>query len=345
VGIAVMVGALAAILAGCGSSAGTLTPTQSPSMLNSNGPIATKEAGLFWVILGLATFIFVVVTGVLLYSIIRFRARADSPAPRQIAGNSTLEIAWTVVPSLVLFGILFATIFTLLNLGQPSGPALTVNVIGHQWWWEFQYPAQNGINSPIVTADELHIPANTVVHFNLASDNVIHSFWVPQLGGKTDVIPGHNNTMWLEAYAPGGPFRGMCAEFCGTQHAHMDFYVMVDSASDFQNWVTQEEQGAATPPPSSQEAAGEQVFAHAACVGCHVISGVNTLATAIGPNLTHFGSRMIIAGGVLDNNRQNLKTWINDAQAVKPGVDMPSFQGQFSDSDLDALVAYLESLK
>jgi cytochrome c oxidase subunit II len=344
-GVVVMAAALVAILAGCGSSSG-LTPTQTPNLLDPKGPIASKEQGLFVMILIIATIIFVLVTGALLYSIVRFRARPDSPVPRQIAGNSVLEIVWTVVPSFVLFIVLVATIYTLLGLGQPSGPALSVNVIGHQWWWEFQYPAgQNGISSTIVTADELHIPANTVVHFNLISDNVIHSFWVPQLGGKTDVIPDHNNTMWLKADAPGGPYRGECAEFCGTQHAHMDFYVMVDSASDFQNWLAQQQQGAAVPPTSSQAAAGEQVFLHAFCISCHQINGVNPVAHPIGPNLTHFGSRMIIAGGVLDNNPQNLKEWITNAQGVKPGVDMPSFPNNFSPSDLDALVAYLESLK
>ncbi len=345
-GAVVMVAAFAAILAGCGSSTtGTLSPTQTPSLLNTKGPIAAKEEGLFWLILVIATVIFVVVTSVLVYSIIRFRARPNSPAPRQIAGNSTLEIAWTIVPSVVLFAVLVATISTMLGLAQPQGPALVVNVVGHQWWWEFDYPAQNGIGSSFVTADELVIPVGTVVHFNLISNNVIHSFWVPQLGGKTDVIPGHNNSMWLEGNAPGGPYRGECAEFCGTQHAHMDFYVTVDSASAFQSWVTTQQQGPATPPPSSAAAAGAQYFAHSACLSCHVINGVDSLSSPIGPNLTHFGSRLIIAGGVLDNTPSNLKAWITDAQAVKPGVDMPTFQGQISNSDLNNLVAYLESLK
>jgi cytochrome c oxidase subunit 2 len=341
-----MVLASSAIIAGCGTS-------KTPSVLDPKGPIAASEAGLFWLILGISTVVFLAVTSVLLYSIIRFRGRPDSPAPRQLHGNTPLEIAWTIVPSVVLFIVLVATITTMLGLAQPTDrPTITVNAVGHQWWWEFQYPVQNGISTPFVTADELDMPANTVVHLNLISNNVIHSLWVPQLGGKTDVIPGHNNTMWLQGDAPGGPFRGMCAEFCGTQHAHMDFYVQVLSQGDFLTWATGQAQNASpqtagmTPTQAQLVTAGQQVFTHNACIGCHQINGVTPAnANLIGPNLTHFGSRLIIAGGVLDNNPTNLKIWILHAQDVKNGSDMPSFAGTISDSDADALVAYLESLK
>ncbi|MBF6589995.1 MAG: cytochrome c oxidase subunit II [Ktedonobacterales bacterium] len=323
----------ATAIAGCGTS-------KTPDILNAKGPIAAKEAWLFWLILIIATIVFVLVTGALLYSIIRFRARPDSPAPRQLAGNTKLEIAWTIVPSVVLFIVLVATIATMLGLAQPTNKqALRVTAIGHQWWWEFQYP-----DLSIVTADELHIPAGQVVQIDLRSDNVIHSFWVPQLGGKTDVIPGHNNSMWLQADAPGGPYRGECAEFCGTQHANMDFTVIVDSASTFQTWVANQQLPAA-PPTQQQLTQGARLFAQGQCVGCHQINGVNKLATVIGPNLTHFGSRILIAGGVLENTRDNLRNWIANAQTVKNGSDMPSFGSTYSSSDLDALVAYLESLK
>ncbi|HEX6122086.1 MAG TPA: cytochrome c oxidase subunit II [Ktedonobacterales bacterium] len=337
VGAALLLLASSAIIAGCGTS-------KTPNMLDPRGPIAASEAGLFWLILGISTVVFVLVTGALLYSIIKFRARPDSPAPRQLAGNTKLEIAWTIVPSVVLFIVLVATITTMLGLAQPANTKLTVNAIGHQWWWEFQIPQQDGVSKTITMADELHIPAGQPVQINLISDNVIHSFWVPQLGGKTDVIPGHNNTMWLQGDKPGGPFRGMCAEFCGTQHAHMDFYVMVDSPDDFQAWL-QNEQSGPVQPNGGQIAQGQQVFLHNACIGCHQIDGVHNLPNAIGPNLTHFGSRLIIGGGVLENNPQNLKQWILHTQEVKDGSDMPSFAGQISDSDVDALVAYLESLK
>lgn len=320
------------IIAGCGTSS-------SPTVLDPKGPIAAKEAGLFWLILIIASVVFVLVAGFLLYSIIRYRARPDSPAPRQVGGNFGLEITWTIVPSVVLLIVLVATITTMFQLTQPNDPGtITVRAIGHQWWWEFQYPDLN-----IVTADEMHIPAGHVAHIDLVSDNVIHSFWVPALGGKTDVIPGHNNAMWLKGDNPGGPYRGECAEFCGTQHAHMDFAVMVDSPADFATWASNQQSGPVAPTPG-QIAAGEQVYAHGKCITCHVINGVDKLTNPIGPNLTHFGSRLLIAGAVLSNTPENLRSWIYDAQAIKNGSDMPSFTDMSSD-DLDALVAYLGSLK
>ena len=330
--VSVLALAVVGLLAGC-------TP-KTPSTLDPSGPVADKEAGLFWLILIIATIVFVIVTGTLLYFIIRFRARPDSPPARQIGGNQRLEITLALIPTVVLFIVLFATIFTMFSLAQPaSANTLTVKAIGHQWWWEFQYP-----NQKIVTADELYIPVNTVVHVELESNNVIHSFWVPQLGGKTDVIPGHNNTTWIEA-SKAGDYRGLCTEFCGTQHAHMDYLVRAVSADQFQAWVTQQQQTMSMLPKTDPNYAGQQVFLTKGCIGCHLIDGVNQPSKLqIGPNLTHFGSRQLIAGWVVDNNTANLRAWIHDAQAVKPGSDMPAFT-TMSDSDLDALVAYLQSLK
>ncbi len=328
--ISVVALAVAGLLAGCGEN--------SPSTLDPAGPIADKEAGLFWLILVVATVVFVAVTGALIYMMIRFRARPDGPPARQIGGKQSLEIFLAAVPTVVLFIVLFATISTMFALAQPSDPkTLTVKVIGHQWWWEFQYPTQK-----IVTADELYIPVNTTVHIELYSDNVIHSFWVPQLGGKTDVIPGHNNTMWLKATTP-GDYRGLCTEFCGTQHAHMDFLVRAVSGATFQSWVNQSQRTAAAPTTPAQTQ-GQKLFMRS-CIGCHLINGVDQASKSqVGPNLTHFGSRTLIAGWVVDNNSANLKAWIHDAQAIKPGSDMPAFTN-LSDSDLDALVAYLQSLQ
>jgi cytochrome c oxidase subunit II len=331
--VSVLALAITGLLAGCAGS---------PSPLDAAGPMADKEAGLFWLILVVATIVFVAVTGTLLYFMIRFRAHPDSPPARQIGGNQRLEITLALIPTVVLFIVLFATIFTMFNLAQPaSANTLTVKAIGHQWWWEFQYP-----NQKIVTADEMYIPVNTVVHIELESNNVIHSFWVPQLGGKTDVIPGHNNTTWLEASKP-GDYRGLCTEFCGTQHAHMDYLVRAVPADQFQAWVQQQNQTAPMLAKTDPNYAGQQLFLTKGCVGCHLIDGVNKPSNLqIGPNLTHFGSRQLIAGWVLDNNTTNLKSWVRDAQAVKPGSDMPAFsQSQLSDSELDTLVAYLQSLK
>lgn len=324
------------------------------NVLMPAGPAASNEAGLFWFILIVATLIFVAVTSVLLYSVIRFRARPDSPEPRQIHGNTKVEIAWTVTPSVILFIILVVTISTMFAVASPpSTPTVTVNAIGHQWWWEFQYPDQH-----IVTADEMHVPVGAVVHINLISDNVIHSLWVPELAGKTDVIPGHNNTMWFQATKT-GQYRGECTEFCGAQHAHMDFVVVVDTQSAYDTWIAQQQTPGNVPIADSQEAAGQKVFMTSGCLSCHVVNCPDTVTRCptnvgtihIGPNLTHFSSRLLIAGGVLTNNPANLKQWILHAQDVKFGADMPSFDGTssgynaLSAQQIDDLVAYLESLQ
>lgn len=333
----------ALLLAGCGNT-NINDITHTPSMLDPQGPIGLKESDLFWIIFYIATAVFVIVVSVLIYSIIRFRARPDSPEPTQTHGNTKIEIAWTVAPSIVLVLVLIATITTMFQIQQPqSSNTITVNAIGHQWWWEFDYG--NGV----VTADEMWIPTGTVVHINLRSNNVIHSFWVPQLGGKTDVIPGHDNAMWLQADSVGW-YRGECAEFCGTQHAHMDFLVHAVSPSDYQTWVSQQQQTAAQPTDTLAEA-GAKYFATSPCIGCHQISGVTTAdpSKLIGPNLTHFGSRQWIAGGVVDNTPSNLAAWIRDPQTIKSGVDMPAFGasagGSLTDAQINELVAYLESLK
>ncbi len=338
-GVALLALTSAALLAGCGEN--------SPSILNPKGPEANREAFLFWFILVVATIVFVLVTSALLYSVIRFRDRPGAAPARQVSGHTGLEIAWTIVPSVVLFIVLGVTIGTMFALAQPQGkPTINVTAIGHQWWFEFRYPSEN-----VVTGDELHVPVGTVVHVDLQSDNVIHSFWIPQLTGKTDIIPGHNNAMWFQADTA-GTYRGECAEFCGTQHAHMDFVVVAQSQSDYQAWIAQQLQPATTPTdPLAQQ--GKAIFFGAAgCAGCHVVNGVNKQTPAqIGPNLTHFGSRLLIAGGVTNNTTQNLYDWVYHAQTVKEGADMPSFDGtspgytKLTPQQVDALVAYLQSLK
>lgn len=308
-----------------------------PNILNPHGYVALTESNLFWFILIIATTVFVLVMSFFIYSIIRFRARPGSPEPVQRHGNSALELAWTIVPTVVLMGVLGTTIYTLLfAIQQPTNvTTITVDAIGHQWWWEFTYPGQH-----ITTADELHVPVNTVIHVNLISDNVIHSFWIPDLAGKTDVIPGHDNYMWFKSDTP-GYYRGECAEFCGTQHANMDFEVVVDSQSDYNTWRANQRLLPAK-PTSALAIEGSQLFLSKTCVGCHVITGVNS-GHLIGPNLTHFGSRQLIAGGVLDNNPHNLAMWLHNPQAVKNGVDMPDLN--LTQQQIDALVAYLDGLQ
>jgi cytochrome c oxidase subunit 2 len=341
------------LLAACGEN--------SPSILNTAGPVADKEAGLFWFILIVATIVFVIVEALLIWSIIRFRERPNSPMPKQTHGNNAIEIAWTVVPSIFLFAVLIGTIYTMFGLAQPAGRAINVQVVGHQWWWEFNYE-----NDHITTADELVVPTGTVIHLDLKSDNVIHSFWVPQLTGKTDVVPGHDNTKWFQANTP-GYYRGECTEFCGLQHANMEFYVRALAPDAYQTWLTSQQQAAQSPTDANAQA-GKGLFTTAGCVGCHGIVGVNLASfgdskanSLIGPNLTHFGSRRLIAGGVLawdpsscvvegngsnahivNQDSCNLYKWLHDPQSVKSGNDMNI--RQLSDTEIAQLVAYLESL-
>ncbi|QBD81204.1 cytochrome c oxidase subunit II [Ktedonosporobacter rubrisoli] len=343
------------LLAACGEG--------SPSILNPAGPVARDESGVFYIILIIATIVFVGVEGMLIYSVIRYRERPGSPNPRQIHGNTTIEIIWTVVPAVILFVVLIFTIQGLFSVAaQPAGKTVEVEAVGHQWWWEFYYPEYK-----ITTADTLHVPVNTVVHVTLYSNNVIHSFWVPELTGKTDVIPGHNNDKWFKADKT-GTFLGICAEYCGTQHANMKFDVAVDNNDSFQTWVSAQQQVATQPTSGSLAQQGQKIFQEQ-CQSCHGIVGVDmksyqdpkvscdspTAACLVGPNLTHFGSRGFIAGGVLTNNanqcqpgpdivqRCNLAKWLNDPQGIKPGNDMAI--GQLTTDQINQLVAYLEGLK
>ncbi len=318
----------ALFLSGCASS------TQ--SILEPATANAREVTGLFYFIFYVAAVIFVIVEGLLVYFVIRYQRRANAAIPEQIHGNTPLEVGWTLAPALILLIVFVFTARTMANIDPNNPPAGSVNVrvIGHQWWWEYQYP-----DLKIVTANDLHVPTGEVVNITLESDNVIHSFWIPQLSGKMDVVPGHQNTTWFRA-EKAGEYRGQCAEFCGIQHAHMLFRVIAHNPADFQSWVQQQQ---TTPPAASGDVArGAEVFSKSACVGCHTIAGTNAQAT-VGPNLTHFGSRRTLGAGVLENTPQNLAEWIRDPQAVKPGNDMPILG--LSDADVQALVAYLESLK
>ncbi len=322
-----------------------------PSILDTAGPIANSEGFVFWAILIIATIVFVGVEGVLIYSIVRYRERPGTPTPRQFHGNTNIEIAWTVIPAVFLLVVLFFTIrglFEVAPSAMPKGNTIEVEAVGHQWWWEFYYPQYH-----ITTADSLNIPVGETIHVTLYSNNVIHSFWVPQLTGKTDVIPGHNNDKWFSA-DKAGTYLGICAEYCGTQHANMRFNVVATAQDTFQTWISTQQQAAVT-PTSGLAADGAKIFA-GQCTGCHGIVGVNlkgyddpqvkcddpNVACLVGPNLTHFGSRDFIAGGVLDNNPANLAKWLKNPQAVKPGNDMVV---QLTDDQIKALIAYLEGLK
>jgi cytochrome c oxidase subunit 2 len=286
--------------------------------------------------------IFVVVGGLLTVALFRFRARQTDSAgePAQIYGSTQIELAWTVIPLLIVIVLFLTTariIFAIQDAPKPS-TALDVTVIGHQFWWEFRYPKYG-----LVTANELHIPVSSnsvpeATFLKLTSADVNHSFWVPQLAGKTDLIANHVNTMWMDPQKP-GLYLGQCAQFCGSQHAMMLLRIYVDTPEEFAAWIKNQQQQAQDNPAV---VAGRRVFVTQACMNCHTISG--TAATGrFGPDLTHLMSRATLASGAIDNTPANLRQWLKSPDTFKHGALMPAMQ--LSDEQLDEVTAYLETLK
>jgi cytochrome c oxidase subunit 2 len=322
------------------------------TMLIPRTESATAVYRLFEPIFWMAVAVFVVVEALLVYSAFRFRAHADVRGiPEQLHGNTALEIGWTIAPAVILGIIFLMTAQTLAAVSTPpaAGKEINVNVFGHQWWWEFQYPdLKSDEGKPLVTASDMHVPAGTTVRYTLQSVDVIHSFWVPQLNGKTDLIPGHVNRGFFKADAP-GEFFGQCAEFCGAEHAQMRFKVFMDSENDFQAWVKNQQALPAEATGLAKQ--GADLFAKSSCIGCHTIAGTKAVGL-VGPNLTHFASRSSIAAGALPNTPENLNKWLHNPEAVKAGSDMGVAMantidgwGADSDKNIDMLIAYLESLK
>ena len=310
--------------------------TDPQTIFSPASELATQIADLFGFIVWVAIGVFVIVEGALIFAIIRYRARPGQGRPAQVHGNTRLEIAWTIAPALILAAIAVPTIATIFRTySGPPADAIQIRIIGHQWWWEAQYPAEK-----IVTANEIHIPVGRPAAFQLTSADVIHSFWVPRLSGKRDVVPGRTNELWFTP-SEVGTFEGQCAEFCGAQHANMHVRVMVDPVTTYQAWVQSQLAPPVQPAAGSLAAQGEQIFKAAPCVGCHTIQGISQ--GTVGPNLTHVGSRTTIAAGTLENTPENLRRWINNPADVKPGVIMPGHL--LPDQNLDPVVAYLSSLK
>ena len=325
-----LVATLAALLlGGCGlGKQSTLSPA---------GPVAQAQLSMLYESLAIMTVIFLVVLGVFVYSLIRFRARkTDQALPKQVHGSTALEIAWTIVPIIIIVVLSITTVHYAFALGTPQTGKGTVQVqvIGHQYWWEFRYPGTG-----VVTANQLHIPVGEKVNFSLQSADVIHSFWVPQLGGKTDLIPGRTNNLWLEA-SRAGLYYGQCAQLCGAGHAFMKFTVLAQSPADFQKWLRhmQHDTVSATTP---EEKAGLALFKQN-CATCHTIQGT-PFQGKLGPNLTAFAERPTIAAGTLPNTAQGLATWLRNPPAVKPGAMMPDLG--LSQSQIQSLVAFLQTLK
>src|SRR5499425_2006054 len=293
-------------------------------------------------VLAITGIIFAVVSTLLVYSLLKFRARSASAntEPAQVYGSTQIELAWTVIPILIVVVLFMATarvVHAIQDAPMPAS-AIEVTVIGHQFWWEYRYP-QLGV----VTANELHIPVSDPAHptptfLQLLSADTDHSFWIPELAGKTDLVPNHPNRMWMDPEHT-GIFLGQCAQYCGTQHAKMLLRVSVDSPDDFAEWVREQRRPAIT---DERVADGKKVFETTSCINCHAISG--TVANGrFGPDLTHLMSRTTIAAGAALNTPQNLRLWIQNPEAIKRGSLMPAMQ--LSKSDLDALVGYLETLR
>jgi cytochrome c oxidase subunit 2 len=277
----------------------------------------------------------IVVEGALLWVCFHFREKPGQPIPKQVHGHTLLEVSWTIAFAVVLLIIAIPTIPVIFETqAAPPATALRVDVGGRQWWWEFKYP-----DLKIVTANELHLPAGQTVAFNLHAPDVIHSFWMPQLGGKRDVVPGRVNRITLAPDEP-GEYPGQCAEYCGMSHANMRFRVIVHSKSDFEKWVAAQ-QGPAVQPTDPLAQKGQELFSQSACVGCHTIAGVS--GGVLGPNLTHFGSRKSMGANLMANTPENVAKWIENPGHMKPGVLMPDL-GMRGES-AKALAAYLLSLK
>jgi cytochrome c oxidase subunit 2 len=313
------------------------------SPTNIFAPVSTPAESIFGLsmfVLATVAMIFVLVFALLVYVAIRFRnkSRDDRREPAQVYGSTQVELAWTVIPVLIVIALFLASvrvIASIQNAARPAG-ALEVVVTGHQYWWEYRYPSLN-----IVTANELHVPVSDQAHptptfLTLLSADTDHSFWVPRLSGKTDLIPNHPNQMWIDPHET-GLFLGQCAQYCGTQHAKMLLRVYVDTREDFDRWVHQQQQSAQNGP-----AQGQHIFESTACVNCHTISG--TAANGrFGPDLTHLMSRESIAAGAAANTHEMLRLWIKNPDAIKPGSKMPAMG--LSDGDADAITAYLETLR
>jgi len=318
------------------------SPFSSTSIFAPASTPARTIFGLSLFVLTVCALIFVVVGGLLLYAAVRFRGRPTDAGrePAQVYGSTQIELAWTVIPVLIVAVLFLATarvIHAIQDAPKPAA-ALDVTVIGHQFWWEFRYPKLG-----IVTANEMHIPASDPAHptptfLKLLSADTDHSFWVPELGGKTDLIPNRVNEMWLDPARP-GIYLGQCAQYCGTQHAKMLLRVYVDRPADFAAWVGTQQRGAVQ---GAGVRAGKRVFETTSCINCHAVSG--TAADGrFGPDLSHLMSRATIASGAAENTHANLRLWIQNPDAIKPGSLMPAMK--LSDEDLDAVTAYLETLR
>jgi cytochrome c oxidase subunit 2 len=352
------------------------------TLSNLKGPEARQIDKLWDLVLPIGTVVFFLVQGLILFVVLRFRARSEDDQPKQVHGNAKLEIGWTVLPALILVVIGVFTVVTVFDINKRADgeEVLQVKVTGHQWWWEYEYPDQG-----IVTANELVIPAGRTVQLQMTSADVIHSFWPPKLAGKVDVVPGRINYMRVNADKP-GDYSGQCAEYCGLSHANMRLRVIAKSTDDFEAWVENQQQDAKPAPttttteavttttvegsttqtadtksivddsdkiavgtdPEFDQANGAALFVAKGCSGCHSINGLEGANGKVGPNLTHLFDRSRFAGAVFELNDRNLRRWLRNPPAMKP-MDPENNQGMpnlgLTEDEITQLIAYLETLK
>lgn len=319
-------------------AAGGCLATDPGNIFQPKSDFTRTLADLFSFIIILAAIVFLVVEGLLVFAIIRYRQRPGHVLPRQIHGNTPLEIFLTILPAIVLAIIAVPTIqniFSSYKQADASENPVVIDVIGHQWWWEYQFKdLKDSQGRVLTTAQELHIPVNRLIQVNITSSDVNHAWWAPQLAAKRDAIPGHSNPIKFKAEQT-GRFLGRCAEYCGLSHANMGFWVVVESQQDFDNWVRQQQ------APVPDTTSGATLFKSKECIACHRIEGISEVT--YGPNLTLFGNRETLAGAALQNTEDEVVRWLKDPAAVKPGSKMPNLH--LSDEDARALARYLRGLK
>lgn len=301
--------------------------------LSPEGPVARRADELWDLTFAIAVAIFVIVEAVLVFTIIKFRRKPGREAA-QFHGNTKVEVVLTLIPALILAGLAVPTVKAIADLSERPEGALDITVTAKQFWWQYEYPDQQ-----VMTANEMHVPTGQPVFLTLEGADVIHSFWIPKLTGKQDVVPGRTNHMQFVADEP-GTYWGQCTEYCGLSHANMRLRVIAHEPEEFEQWVADQQQ------PADEEvtgaaAEGQEIFM-GTCVACHAIQGTDAQATT-GPDLTHFASRETFAGAMFKNNTENLKRWIDNPPGVKPGAQMPDYG--LSAQEIDAVVAYLQSLE
>jgi cytochrome c oxidase subunit 2 len=319
-----------------------VTTALAASILRGAGDESQRIAGMWYVAFGLAIFVYIVVAGLVVFGAIR-KPRATqgveppgTDAPDTHGESRALWIGGVIGPTLILVVLAVLTVTTTTALRKPEKDAVEVDVAGVQWWWDVSYPSTN-----VRTANEIHLPVDRAADIVLTTRDVIHSFWVPDLAGKLDEIPGQTNHLRFTPKSI-GVFEGHCAEFCGLQHAHMGFLVIVQSQADFDRWLAREERPISVPPDDDAALRGAALFQNLSCAGCHTVRGTQAVGT-IGPDLSDFGQRRTLGAVLADNTTENLGNWIVDAPRMKPGVKMPPVQ--LTNRQRDDVVAYLESLK